>query len=54
MLSANMPNNYSPTTFLVQAMGDTATRATDYVVTVAFVNGGGYAKAQRLAQNPVP
>jgi hypothetical protein len=54
MLSANMPNNYSPTTFLVQAMGDTAKRATDYVATVAFVNGGGYAKAQRLAQNPVP
>lgn len=35
-------------------MGDTATRATDYVVTVTFVNQGGYAKAQRLAQNPVP
>lgn len=54
MLSANMPANYSPTTFLVQAMGDTATRATDYVVTVAFVNGAGYDKAKRLAQNPVP
>jgi len=54
MLSANMPNNYSPTTFLVQAMGDTSKRATDYVVTVAFVNGAGYAKAQTLAQNPVP
>ena len=54
MLSANMANNYSPTTFLVQAMGDTSKRATDYVATVTFVNGGGYAKAQRLAQNPVP
>lgn len=54
MLSANMPNNYSPTTFLVQSMGDTATRPMDYVVTVAFVNGAGYAKAQGLAQNPVP
>ena len=54
MLSANMPNNYSPTTFLVQAMGADATRAADYVVTVAFVNGAGYAKAQRLAQQPVP
>jgi len=54
MLSANMPNNYSPTTFLVQAMGDTSKRATDYVATIAFVNGGGYMKAQLLAQNPVP
>jgi hypothetical protein len=54
MLSANMPNNYSPTTFLVQAMGDTSKRAADYVATVAFVNGGGYEKAQRLAHVSLP
>ena len=54
MLSANMPNNYSPTTFLVQAMVDAPDRPLDYVVTVAFVNGAGYDKAKQLAQQPVP
>ena len=53
MLSANMPNNYSPTTFLVQSMADSQ-RAMDYVVTLAFVTPTTYQKAQRLAQNPVP
>lgn len=54
MLSATMPDNYSPTTFLVQAMPDSAMRAMDYVVTLAFVTPTTYQKAQRLAQNPVP
>jgi hypothetical protein len=53
-LSAQMPNNYSPTAFLVQAMADDQIRATDYVVTLAFVGSAGYEKARRLAQNPVP
>jgi hypothetical protein len=54
MLSANMPNNYSPTAFLVQAIADPSVRTVDYVVTLAFVNAAGYSKAKRLAQNPVP
>lgn len=54
MLSANMPNNYSPTTFLVQSMTDSSSRAMEYVVTLAFVTPTTYQKAQRLAQNPVP
>jgi hypothetical protein len=54
MLSSQMPNNYSPTTFLVQAMGGDATRATDYVVTLAFVGSAGYQKAQTLSARPVP
>ena len=54
MLSANMPNNYSPTTFLVQAMTDSPMRAMDYVVTLSFVTPTTYQKAQRLSANPVP
>lgn len=53
-LSAQMPLNYSPTAFLVQAMAAETTRAADYVVTLAFVNATGYQKAQRLSSNPVP
>lgn len=53
-LDATMPNNYSPTTFLIQAMGPEATRSMDYVATVAFVDAAGYAKAQTLSRNPVP
>ncbi|HEY5937039.1 MAG TPA: hypothetical protein VIU61_20455, partial [Kofleriaceae bacterium] len=53
-LSANMPNNYSPTAFLVQAIADPAIRSVDYVVTLSFVDAAGYQKAKRLAQNPVP
>jgi hypothetical protein len=52
-LSSQVPNNYSPTAFLVQALPDAA-RTMDYVVTLTFVNSTGYQKAQRLAQNPVP
>jgi hypothetical protein len=55
MLSANMPNNYSPTTFLVQALAEEPVRAADYVVTLTFVNSTAYQKAQRLSSsNPVP
>lgn len=54
MLNANMPANYSPTAFLVQAMGHDGLRTTEYVATVTFVNGAGYQKAQQLAQQPVP
>ncbi len=54
MLDANMPPNYSPMTFLIQSMGAPAARAMDYVVTVAFVNAEGYAKAKTLAARPVP
>jgi hypothetical protein len=53
-LSAQMPLNYSPTAFLVQAMADEPVRAVDYVATLAFVNAAGYQKAQRLSSNPVP
>ena len=52
MLDANMPNNYSPTTFLVQTMATSP--AVDYVATLAFVDAAGYQKAQKLAQTPVP
>jgi len=53
-LSAQMPNNYSPTTFFVQAMADEPVRAVDYVSTLVFVNAAGYAKAKTLSVNPVP
>jgi hypothetical protein len=53
-LNAAMPRNYSPTAFLVAAAGDDATRAVDYVITLAFVNGATYDKAKVLAGNPVP
>jgi hypothetical protein len=53
MLDASIPNNYSPTSFMVMAMGGD-TRAVDYVVTIAFVNGATYDKAKLLAMNPVP
>ncbi len=54
MLSSQMPLNYSPTAFLVQAIADEPVRAVDYVTTIAFVNAAGYQKAQRLSSNPVP
>ncbi len=54
MLNAQVPNNYSPTAFLVAALGERAERAMDYVVTVAFVDAAGYTKAQALSHNPVP
>jgi len=53
-LSANMPNNYSPTTFLIQAIAEGPLRSTDYVTTLAFVNAANYQKAQKLSANPVP
>jgi hypothetical protein len=53
-LSSQMPLNYSPTAFLVQAMADESVRSVDYVATLAFVNATGYQKAQRLSSNPVP
>jgi len=53
-LSAQMPPNYSPTAYIVQAMGDEQTRTMDYVATLAFVGSAGYEKAKVLAQNPVP
>lgn len=53
-LDAQVPPNYSPTAYLVQAMGPTETRPFDYVATVTFVNGAGYDKAKALAQQPVP
>jgi len=54
LLSANVPANYSPTTFLVQAMPSTANRAMDYVATIAFVNAATYDKAKALSAQPVP
>lgn len=53
-LDAQVPPNYSPTAYLVQAMGPTETRTMDYVTTITFVNGAGYDKAKLLAQQPVP
>jgi hypothetical protein len=53
-LSSQMPNNYSPTTFLVQSIVDEPLRAVDYVTTLVFVDSAGYQKAQRLSANPVP
>ena len=54
MLNVQVPNNYSPTAFMVAAMGDASTRTMEYVATVTFVNGATYDKAKLLAQNPVP
>jgi hypothetical protein len=54
MLNAQIPNNYSPTAYLVSALGPAETRAMDYVVTVGFVNATGFKKAKALAKNPVP
>lgn len=54
MLNAQVPDNYSPTAFLVAAMPERAKRPVDYVATIAFVNGAGYEKAKVLAQRPVP
>ncbi len=53
-LNAQVPPNYSPTAFFVAAMGARAKRPMDYVATVTFVDAAGYAKAQTLAQQPVP
>ncbi len=53
-LGAQFARNYSPTAYFISAMGDEATRAVDYVVTIAFVDAAGYSKAQGLAQNAVP
>ena len=54
-LSSKMPNNYSPTTFLIQAIADNPIRSTDYVTTLSFVNATNYQKAQKLATaNPSP
>jgi hypothetical protein len=53
-LAAQVPNNYSPTAFLVQSLAAEPNRSVDYVVTLGFVNSTNYQKAQWLAQNPVP
>ncbi|MBP9205654.1 MAG: hypothetical protein KBG28_16905 [Kofleriaceae bacterium] len=53
-INIKVPPNYSPTAYLVAAMGDGATRPTDYVATIAFVNGATYDKAKVIAQQPVP
>jgi len=53
-LSSQMPNNYSPTTFLVQSIVDEPLRSVDYVTTLVFVNAAGYQKAKALSSNPVP
>jgi hypothetical protein len=54
MLDSNMPPNYSPTTFLIQAITPAATHAVDYVATVEFVSSATYEKAKKLAMRPVP
>ena len=54
MLNAQVPDNYSPTAFLVASLGERAARTMDYVATVAFVDAAGYQKAQTLSHNPVP
>jgi hypothetical protein len=54
MMNQHFAKNYSPTAFLVQSMGPSASRTVDYVATIAFVDAAGYEKAKRLAQNPVP
>jgi hypothetical protein len=54
MLNAQVPDNYSPTAFLVAAMPERAKRPVDYVATIAFVNGAGYEKAKVLSRQPVP
>jgi len=53
-LSAQMPANYSPTAFIVQAIAPESLRAVDYVSTLAFVGQTAYEKAKRLSSNPVP
>lgn len=54
MLSSQMPANYSPTAFIVQAIVDEPLRTFDYVTTLGFVNATAYQKAQSLSSNPVP
>jgi hypothetical protein len=54
MLNAQVPNNYSPTAYLVESLGERGSRAMDYVATVAFVDAAGYQKATTLSHNPVP
>ena len=53
-VNASFADNYSPTAYFIQAMGDEANRAVDYVATVVFVDAEGYAKARELARLPVP
>ena len=54
MLNVAVANNYSPTTFLVQAAQDEQLRVMDYVVTVEFVSASDFAKAKKLSKLPVP
>jgi hypothetical protein len=53
-LNAAVANNYSPTTFLVQAVEEDRLRVVDYVVTIGFVDAKGMAKAKVLSKRPVP
>jgi hypothetical protein len=53
-LSAQMPANYSPTAFMVQAMVDEPLRTMDFVATLAFVTPTAYEKAKGLSGAGVP
>ena len=53
-LSAQMPANYSPTAFMVQAMVDEPLRTMDFVATLAFVTPAAYTKAKGLSGAGVP
>jgi len=53
-IGADFAANYSPTAYFLAAMGDELSRPMDYVVTVAFVDDDGFAKARDLARLPVP
>jgi hypothetical protein len=48
---AGVPENYSPTAFLIASMLADSVRTVDYIATIGFVDAAGFAKArQRAAQ----
>lgn len=49
-----MPKNYSPTSFVIDALKPSGQRGVDYVATIVFVDAGDYAKAKTLSKNPIP
>jgi hypothetical protein len=48
-MPAGVPRNYSPTAFLIAGLPGDDVRTMEYVVTIAFVDAAGFAKAKTLA-----
>ncbi len=46
---AGIPENYSPTAFLIATMPEDEVRSVDYIVTIGFVDKAGFAKAKQIA-----